>query len=280
MTLRSCVNRHQEIRGFTYGWKVLPIRSVVSEDGGVLLDLKRGRRLSLNPVGGQVWSILQQHSEGVTVLSLVDELLPVFASVNRATLESDMNAFLPELASKGLVSNGNGSHHNPSSQATLPQLEQVMSASAINSDESVPDSISQQKEEPFASGEKAGFLYSVLAMAALVCVDLTLKIAGFHSLYRIAKRWPTRRLTPSSIPSIPRIMASVDAACSYYLKHALCLQRSVVGVCLLRLAGVPAQMVIAARVMPFHGHAWVEADGKVVNDKQAVQTFYQVTAAE
>jgi hypothetical protein len=252
------------------------IRSVVNKDGGVLLDLKRGRCLSLNPVGGQVWSILQQHSEGVTVPGLVDELLPVLVGVDRATLECDMSAFLPELASKGLVSNGNGPHPAPSfAKTSLPRFDQVMLSPIAKLDKPALESIQSQAESS-TSSEKGAFLYTALAMLALIGVDLTLKVAGFSRLYRIVKRWPTRRWIALRSPSIPGIIASVDAACSFYLKRALCLQRSVVATCILRLAGVPAQMVLAARVMPFHGHAWVEAEGEVVNDKQAVQTFYQV----
>lgn len=254
------------------------IRSVVNEDGGVLLDLKRGRCLSLNPVGGQVWKVFQRHSEGLTVDSLVDELLPGFDGVERNTLLRDMSKFLPELEGKGLISNGNGTHSLPSSSnITLPRLEQVMSPPAtasISNNES--SAIAETEHEPYAQSEDNSFFYSLLAMAALVGVDLILKLAGFPWLYRIISKWPTRRLKDTEQSNVARICASVDAACRFYLKRALCLQRSVVATCLLRLAGIPAQMVIAARVMPLQSHAWVEVDGRVVNDSNKVQEFYSV----
>lgn len=253
------------------------IRAVISDDGGVLLDLKRGRCLSLNPVGGQVWNALAQHSEGLTVDGLVDELLPIYAGVERDTLLRDMRKFLPELESKGVISNGNGAHSlSSSSKITLPRIEQVIASSAGVGLDAGASTTDQAEKEQSTSGDDATLLYSLLAMAALVCVDFTLKVFGFPRLYRIVKSWPTRRLISFKQPSSSRICASVDRACRYYLKHALCLQRSAVATCLLRLAGVPAEMVIGCRKMPFKGHAWVEVESLVVNDNPKVQTFYSV----
>ena len=62
--------------------------------------------------------------------------------------------------------------------------------------------------------EKGSFAYSVLAMLALIGVDLALKIAGFPLVYRIVSRWPARRLILLELrPRSERICASVDAAC-------------------------------------------------------------------
>lgn len=248
------------------------VRAVISDDGGVLLDLKRGRCLSLNSVGGQVWNALAEHSDGLTVDGLVDALLPIYDGVERDILLRDMRKFLPELESKGVISNGNDIHSfNPSSKITLPRIEQVISASA-----GVSDSSDRPEKEQDASGDNGTLFYSLLAMAALVGFDLTLKVFGFPRLYRIVKSWPTRRLISLKQASTSRICASVDRACRYYLKHALCLQRSAVATCILRLAGVPAEMVIGCRKMPFKGHAWVEVGDLVVNDNPKVQTFYSV----
>ncbi len=61
-----------------------------------------------------------------------------------------------------------------------------------------------------------------------------------------------------------------------YWKQALCLQRSAATACLLKRYGVPAQMVIGARQIPFKAHAWVEVDGRVVNDKLYMPEIYAV----
>jgi hypothetical protein len=53
------------------------------------------------------------------------------------------------------------------------------------------------------------------------------------------------------------------------------MQRSAATACLLRSFGVPAEMVVAARVMPLLAHAWVRVNGSVVNDHPRVDRVYQ-----
>jgi hypothetical protein len=75
---------------------------------------------------------------------------------------------------------------------------------------------------------------------------------------------------------VVRICSAVDLACIWYWKEVLCLQRSAGTACLLRRYGVSAQMVIGAQQIPFKAHAWVEVDGRVVNDKPYTQEMYTV----
>jgi len=74
------------------------------------------------------------------------------------------------------------------------------------------------------------------------------------------------------------VEASVDAVAwmtSFYWKPLLCLQRSVVTARLLRAEGFQAEVVIGCRARPFFSHAWVEVDGRVVNDSPAYRTKLQ-----
>ncbi|MGH9722208.1 MAG: lasso peptide biosynthesis B2 protein [Bryobacteraceae bacterium] len=117
---------------------------------------------------------------------------------------------------------------------------------------------------------------AVKAWVALASVDLILKIGGFPKLYRKLRSFPVakRRLTGEAVTR--GICSAIDLAGTWYFKHALCLQRSAVATFLLRRAGVPAELVIAVRKMPFQGHAWVEVAGVVVNDTPSVQENYSV----
>jgi hypothetical protein len=65
------------------------------------------------------------------------------------------------------------------------------------------------------------------------------------------------------------------ATCLYW-KPVLCLQRSVCLTRLLRRHGVCARLVIGYRPVPFFSHAWVEVEGRVVNDSPAYRTRLQV----
>jgi hypothetical protein len=70
----------------------------------------------------------------------------------------------------------------------------------------------------------------------------------------------------------------VDLVSVFYFKPVLCLQRSVTTALLLRRYGHAGELVIGARIMPFRSHAWVEIEGKVVNDKPYMSQLYQELA--
>lgn len=99
--------------------------------------------------------------------------------------------------------------------------------------------------------------------------------ADFPVLYRQVRDCPvTPRSTTS--PSAGRICYAVDLACIWYWKQVLCLQRSAATASLLRKHGLPAQLVLGAKQMPFRAHAWVEMEDRVVNDKPYMREIYEV----
>jgi len=119
-------------------------------------------------------------------------------------------------------------------------------------------------------------LFLVLhAYASLIDFDFCLARGDFAVLHDRVQNHPVRRGT-SSRESVQEICSATDVACICYPKQVLCLQRSAVTVCLLRRRGYNAQMVIGAQQMPFRSHAWVEVDGRVVNDYPYIQEMYAV----
>jgi len=109
----------------------------------------------------------------------------------------------------------------------------------------------------------------------LAVFDFYLARGNFAALYHKVRNYPIRREAPAP-ESIQRICSAIDMACIWYWKEALCLQRSAATACLLKQYGVPAQMVIGAKQLPFKAHAWVEVDGQVVNDKPYTPEMYGV----
>ncbi len=109
----------------------------------------------------------------------------------------------------------------------------------------------------------------------LIHFDLYLAGGNFAAFYEKVREYPiaTRTIAPDAVE---RICRAVDMACIWYWKEALCLQRSAATACLLKKYGVPAQMVIGAQHIPFKAHAWVEVDGRVVNDKPYTPEMYAV----
>jgi hypothetical protein len=97
----------------------------------------------------------------------------------------------------------------------------------------------------------------------------------FAQLYGTVRDYPCASKT-SSAELTERICLALDIACICYPKHVLCLQRSAATACLLRKYALPAQMLIGVQRLPFKAHAWVEVDGRVVNDKPYAREMYTI----
>ena len=119
----------------------------------------------------------------------------------------------------------------------------------------------------------ARLLLVLEAYLSLIRFDLYLAREDFQSLYNKVRNYPTRNKTVSP-DAVEQICSALNIACIWYCKEVLCLQRSAASTCLLRKYGVSAHLVIGAQQMPFKAHAWVEVDGRVVNDKHYIQELY------
>jgi hypothetical protein len=113
------------------------------------------------------------------------------------------------------------------------------------------------------------------AYLKLIHFDLYLARGSFAALYNSVRNYPMAK-TVEANEAVEKVCAAVDIACIWYWKEVLCLQRSAATACLLKRYGVPAQMMIGAQQMPFRAHAWVEVDGRVVNDKPYMREMYAV----
>jgi len=118
-------------------------------------------------------------------------------------------------------------------------------------------------------------LLTLRAYALLLSFETVVVRRDFASLYSRVRRQRTRHLE-SHVATCRRASAAVDRACVLYFKPVQCLQRSAATVCLLRQLGAPARLVVGARHLPFQAHAWVEVEGRVINDKQSVVETYTV----
>ena len=121
----------------------------------------------------------------------------------------------------------------------------------------------------------ARIVLAVRAMWELCRYDLVAATSGFRGVYRklqgLACGSRTSHFDPETV--VPRTVAAVS---SFYWKPIPCLQRSVATARLLRHYGVGAQVVIGCRTAPFASHAWVEVNGRVVNDSSGYQQKLRV----
>jgi hypothetical protein len=115
---------------------------------------------------------------------------------------------------------------------------------------------------------------TVQAWLALVACDLAL-VAGFVRVHESVRRCRVRRAGARPVDA-DTIVWAVDEACVWYAKRVACLQRSVVATWLLRRHGIAAELVIGYRPIPFESHAWVEVNGRIVNDRPQYQKVFSV----
>jgi hypothetical protein len=111
------------------------------------------------------------------------------------------------------------------------------------------------------------------AYLELIHFDICLARQDFAALHRQVHDYPIAGTEPSQ-NVVQKICGAMDVASIFYWKEVRCLQRTAATTCLLRQHGVPAYMVIGARLMPFKAHAWVEVRGQVVNDKPYIPSTY------
>jgi hypothetical protein len=243
------------------------VRSAGDAEGAVLLDLRSGKYLALNGVGSILWEAL---ATGASRGMAKERLAERFPDVPADRLGRDAEVLLSQLQAKGLLcprrsadrTRAPGPSRAPADAAAAPVAAAARSAIP-------PIDGSDRHASPGLA------LRFAAAYLGLIVADAVLRILGFARFHALVRRFPTEaaRSQPSRAR---RIVDSVDRASAFYFKRAWCLQRSAVTVALLRLAGFPARLVIGVQRRPFLGHAWVELDGRVVNDRPAVQREFEV----
>jgi len=75
------------------------VRSTVTDEGVVLLDVSSGKIFHSNPVGSRVWIKLQ---EGSPVSKIVDEIASEF-NAPRERVEPDVQEYIQSLRTSGLI---------------------------------------------------------------------------------------------------------------------------------------------------------------------------------
>jgi hypothetical protein len=118
-------------------------------------------------------------------------------------------------------------------------------------------------------------LLVIRALWELFRYDAIHAVRGFQYICRKLEEQP---LPPAEGASKreQQVCQAVSLAACFYWKRVYCLQRSVAAARVLRGSGIPARVVIGYRPSPFFSHAWVEVNGKVVNDSPVYRERMQI----
>lgn len=113
------------------------------------------------------------------------------------------------------------------------------------------------------------------ALWLLLRYDLINSTLGFKQVHRAVMRQKIKRsAAPPELEAL--ICDAVSLASCFYFRPVFCLQRSFAATVLLRKYGIEGLLVIGYRPAPFFSHAWVEVDGRVVNDSAAYKERLQI----
>jgi len=114
--------------------------------------------------------------------------------------------------------------------------------------------------------EQAVKVRSIEVLWELLRYDFLMALFGFRRVYRGLKE--TRVVGTGAADGVQELLLAIGKACRFYWKPVKCLQGSIAVARVLRKRGIPAEVVIGYRPIPFFSHAWVEVEGRVVNDFQ------------
>lgn len=217
------------------------VRSAVGDGFLILLDLDSGSYLSFNSVAAEVWRRLgdgQPFDRVVASLAREHDVPP-------ERVESDIGALVGDLTSRELL--------RPAAPGTeVPRRPAAAPAAATRL---------------AAPGRRASFTGVARAWLALAATDLVMRLGGFRRLLGLLERADRRDGDPPDEAVAAAVSRTVDSAAALYYRKAWCLQRSAACAWLLRRRGFDARLVLGVRPMPFFAHAWVELDGRLVNDE-------------
>jgi hypothetical protein len=111
------------------------------------------------------------------------------------------------------------------------------------------------------------------ALLEFILYDVRARLFGFSGAIAMLDRVPRHAAAEPAREAelVARVVRAVATAATLYWSHAQCLQRSIAVTRLLRRYGLSAKLAIGYRMDPFISHAWVEVDGRVVNDASGLQ---------
>jgi hypothetical protein len=246
-------------QGLGLGREIFNSPLAETEDGAVLLDLEGDRLFKLNPTAVQFWNALRTFKKE-------DEIVQEIArehGVHPQQVRRDLRTFLAQvsqLSLRALPNTGAGHAAKTLSATQTPNFPWYANDQRKQTSQNQP-------------------LSTACAFVGLFVFDCVLSLFSLKSLSAMVHKWPIRHTRgKDEVPLVERVCRAAERACVWYPKKALCLQRSAVTTCMLRLMGLPAELVIGAQPMPFQAHAWVELRGSVVNDHHGIKRVYRVLA--
>lgn len=131
-----------------------------------------------------------------------------------------------------------------------------------------------------APADRRAFWRAVLLVPTM---HVVVRVVGFNRLQqRVARVGPSSRESLPAAQAVRRCAVSVSRVKQYSPLRGNCLSQSLALVWMLRREGVEPQLRLGVRIQDakFDAHAWVEHEGRVLNDTQDVHTRFAPLAGK
>lgn len=116
-----------------------------------------------------------------------------------------------------------------------------------------------------------GYLGVLRILWTFVLIDAGFWALGFDRTFRWISRTgrrASRRRQEIGADEVDSIFQAVQRANRIYYRRRLdCLPKALAMYRFLRLHGIPAELCVGVKKYPFSGHAWVEFDGRILDEK-------------
>ena len=126
-------------------------------------------------------------------------------------------------------------------------------------------------------------LVVIIALFLLPIVSLSLRIFGFNNVYRfMLDKKSSRSQPPKTVleenDEINEIVSVVNRAHWRFFRGITCLPKNLVLWWLLKERGIKTRLVIGVKRSTdgIIGHAWIEQNGELINEKRKVADEYTV----
>jgi hypothetical protein len=205
-------------------------------DVTILASIKTGQFHTLDEIGNLVWDAI---GNGGRVCDIVDRLAEQ-VPLKRESVRDRLIPFLQELYSRQLI-----------------DLDRWESPARVHPDAIPLDEVATD-DVAFPVG---------LSVAMLCLVSVALRFLNLETVWRLAHRQirGQRRILPAN--GAPTVLRQVTLAATWSPLRAKCLEQSLVILWALRRRGVDARLKLGVQQYPFCAHAWVEYQGRPLNDR-------------
>jgi hypothetical protein len=107
----------------------------------------------------------------------------------------------------------------------------------------------------------------VTCFLTIAATDAAARLLGFRRTFMLTRRLSSSSSSRADAAVVEQTAHRVAVAAAFYPRRALCLEQSLALCILLQRRGIAAQMKLGVQARPFHAHAWVDIDGRAVNER-------------